>query len=72
MRADSILKIGDTHRDKEEKNLACSRERREKTRQDCYKDISSKLEKLSETLMEEEMELERKYLKFEENLRNNK
>lgn len=49
--------------------MAEAREEREKMKQECYKSIGGKLEKLDESLMEEELELERKYLKFEENLR---
>lgn len=34
------------------------------------KDCNTRLEKLRESIVEEELEFERKYLKFEENLRN--
>lgn len=48
------------------------REEREKIKRDTYKRTLIDLEKVNESLMAEEVELERKYLMFEENLRKNR
>lgn len=68
-KAERTLKIEEKQREKEAKMLSEIRDQREKTKQDAYEKRIINLEKLKETLMEEEMEIERKYLMFEENLR---
>lgn len=45
------------------------REERDKMKHEFRRDITLKLEKLNDALVSEELEIERKYLLFEENLR---
>jgi len=59
-------------RKKEETDLGSLREQLDKKKQDCLIGCRKRLEDLREYIMEEDLELERKYLKFEENLRDKK
>lgn len=67
---ESILKLENECRGKEETVLGQLRRDMEAKKQACMRECNMKLEKLKESIVEEELELERKYLKFEENLRN--
>jgi len=64
------LNLEDEFRLKEKALLSDARAERERVRQSSYRATQVKIEELNETLAREELELERKYLKFEENLRN--
>jgi len=68
--AQRILNLDDEFRHREETLLSDARAERERVRQSSYRATQVKMEELNETLAREELELERKYLKFEENLRN--
>lgn len=69
-RTERLLKLEEEQRQKEANLLVEMREERNKVEQDCYNGLKVKMDELKETLAKEEMEMERKYLKFEENLRN--
>lgn len=69
-RTDRLLKMEEEHREREARLLEPERKERISTRQNFDKNLRIKFEKLNESLLSEELELERKYLKFEENLRN--
>lgn len=58
------------YRKKEDELLADIRQERAKVRMDCDKDIQDRLDKLNKRLIEEELDLEKKYSKFEQNLLN--
>ena len=64
-----MLKLEDEYRDKEEKLLGEKRKQLNRKKEDCLRSCNMRLEKLKESLVQEELEAERKYLKFEENLR---
>lgn len=66
------MSIEKDYQRKEANLFGQARSEHEKAKQDCLRENNIRLEKLRETLVEEELELERKYLKFEENLHNNK
>lgn len=67
-----LLQIEDQFKVKEELELRDVRAKREKTKQDMLKKLDNELQRLNDTLHKEEADLERKYLRFEENLRVNK
>lgn len=68
-KASKLLQIEDEYRKLEEESLEKQREERDKKKQELRRDITLKLEKLNHALVSEELEIERKYLLFEENLR---
>lgn len=68
-RAEGLLKTEKEFREEEKIRLAGAREERDLLMQDKARRVNLKLEKLEEGIMAEELELERKYLKLEENLR---
>ena len=69
-RTESILRLENKCRENDERILGERRRELESRKQACMKNCNTKLERLRESIVEEELELERKYLKFEENLRN--
>lgn len=69
-RTEKILKLESEFRERDEQVLGSKRKETERRRQACMMECNAKLERLRESIMREEMDLERKYLKFEENLRN--
>jgi hypothetical protein len=69
-RAEGILQIENEFREKNESILGAKRREMEQKRLACLTKCNAKLEKLKESNMKDELELERRYLKFEENLRN--
>lgn len=71
-RAENLLKLEDRCRQKEAELLAEARKGRAETRHVSTKDLEDKLSQLNESLVAEELELERKYRLFERNLRDNK
>lgn len=64
-----LLDIETDSRNKETRAMSSIREEREKQRQNKTKSINIKLNQIEESLLAEELELERKYLKLEESLR---
>lgn len=64
-----VLEIDNESRLKEEQALGKSRIEREQRKQNKIKSMTISLQKLEESLLAEEIELERKYLKLEENLK---
>lgn len=67
--ADRLLKIEDDARSREQTALADARQRRARERELDNKAAQIKLDQIRESLLAEELELERKYLKLEESLR---
>lgn len=65
-----ILQIDNEFKKMEEESLEDARARRDKLKHECQKDSVLKLENLNETLVSKELEMERKYLLFEDKLRN--
>lgn len=64
-RADRLIKSEEHWRQKEGILLSDSRRELEKSMQDRSEDITRRLKRLSESLANEELELERSYLEFE-------
>ena len=69
-RAERILKIEGECRARNDVISGKRRNEMEQKRQACLSKCNMQLEKLRESFMREELELERRYLKFEDNLRN--
>lgn len=68
--AETILNNEEINSSRSSKINRDRRKEFEKMKSDCLMDCNTKLENLKESIVQEELELERKYLKFEENLRN--
>lgn len=64
-RADKLLKSENYWRQKEEDLLRDSRTKLEKSMRDHSENITGRLKRLEESLVNEELELERSYLAFE-------
>lgn len=71
-KAESILRLAGEQQNKNEQLLAERRNELERRKEECLRDCNLKLERFRESIVSEELELERKYLKFEENLRQTK
>lgn len=69
-RAKRILQLEEEYQEKECSTLRKVREERDRLKQERLKDVTTKLEALNETLIGEGVEMERKFLLFEDNLRN--
>lgn len=67
-RAERILKIEPDQRDRSDRLLEQDRQDRLKIRQDKCSTTNAQLESLERSLIQEELDLERKYLKFEQKL----
>lgn len=67
---EKILSLEEANRIKSDQLVMEKRKELETKKADCLMECNTKLEKLKESIVQEELDLERKYLKFEENLRN--
>lgn len=71
-RTSKLLEVQEIYKKKETDTLGPTREALEIKRQQLDREMKIKLDNLSESLVSAELDLQRKYLKFEENLRSAK
>lgn len=68
-RTEKLLNTSEQLRDKNNKCLEEKQHLFDRTKQECATNCHLKLEKVKESIVQEELDLERKYLRFEDNLK---